>query len=70
MAVPVQALIGKRLGESFFRGGRRALNELAVDIPLEEWGIPTDAVPGRAQAAGRAFSQKLHDQTDLDGTEL
>ncbi len=30
-------------------------------------GIPTDAVLGRAQAAGRAFSQRLYDQTDLDG---
>ncbi len=30
-------------------------------------GIPTDAVLGRAQAAGRAFSQRLYDQTDVDG---
>lgn len=30
-------------------------------------GVPTDAVRARAQAEGRRFSQKLHDQTDLDG---
>jgi hypothetical protein len=30
-------------------------------------GVPTDTVLGRAQAAGRAFSQRLYDQTDLDG---
>lgn len=30
-------------------------------------GIPTDAVRGRAQQAGRKFSQMLHDSTDLDG---
>jgi len=30
-------------------------------------GIPTDAVRGRAQQAGRRFSQQLHDTTDFDG---
>lgn len=30
-------------------------------------GIPTDAVRGRAQAAGRRFSQELYDSTDFDG---
>jgi hypothetical protein len=30
-------------------------------------GIPTDAVRGRAQQAGRKFSQKLYDTTDFDG---
>lgn len=30
-------------------------------------GVPTDAVRGRAQQAGRKFGQKLHDSTDLDG---
>lgn len=30
-------------------------------------GIPTDAVRGRAQQAGRKFSQRLHDTTDFDG---
>ena len=30
-------------------------------------GIPTDAVRGRAQQAGRKFSQQLYDATDFDG---
>lgn len=30
-------------------------------------GIPTDAVRGRAQQAGRRFSQQLYDKTDFDG---
>jgi hypothetical protein len=30
-------------------------------------GIPTDAVRGRAQQAGRRFSQQLYDSTDFDG---
>lgn len=30
-------------------------------------GVPTDAVRGRAQQAGRKFSQQLHDATDFDG---
>jgi len=30
-------------------------------------GIPTDAVRGRAQQAGRKFSQQLYDTTDFDG---
>jgi len=30
-------------------------------------GVPTDAILGRAHSAGRAFSQKLYDQTSLDG---
>ncbi len=30
-------------------------------------GVPTDAILGRAQSAGRAFSQKMYDQTSLDG---
>lgn len=30
-------------------------------------GLPTDAVRGRAQQAGRRFSQRLHDATDFDG---
>jgi hypothetical protein len=30
-------------------------------------GIPTDAVRGRAQQAGRKFSQRLYDTTDFDG---
>lgn len=30
-------------------------------------GVPTDAVRGRAQQAGRKFSQRLHDGTDFDG---
>ncbi len=30
-------------------------------------GISTDAVRAKAQAAGRRLSQKLYDQTDLDG---
>lgn len=30
-------------------------------------GIPTDAVRGRAQQAGRKFSQRLYDGTDFDG---
>lgn len=30
-------------------------------------GIPTDAARGRAQQAGRKFSQQIYDQTDLDG---
>jgi hypothetical protein len=30
-------------------------------------GIPTDAVRGRAQLAGRRFSQQLYDTTDFDG---
>lgn len=30
-------------------------------------GIPTDAVRGRAQQAGRKFSQQLYDGTDFDG---
>jgi hypothetical protein len=30
-------------------------------------GVSTDAVRARAQAGGRRFSQKLYDQTDLDG---
>jgi hypothetical protein len=30
-------------------------------------GVPTDAVRGRAQQAGRRFSQQLHDTTDFDG---
>lgn len=30
-------------------------------------GIPTDAVRGRAQQAGRKFSQQIYDTTDFDG---
>src|SRR3546814_6541619 len=30
-------------------------------------GIPTDAVRGRAQQAGRKFSKQLYDRTDFDG---
>ena len=30
-------------------------------------GVPTDAVRGRAQPAGRRFSQQLYDGTDFDG---
>lgn len=30
-------------------------------------GIPTDAVRGRAQLAGRKLSQQIHDETDFDG---
>lgn len=30
-------------------------------------GVPTDAVRGRAQQAGRRFSQRLYDTTDFDG---
>jgi len=30
-------------------------------------GIPTDAARGRAQQAGRKFSQQLYDTTDFDG---
>jgi hypothetical protein len=30
-------------------------------------GIPTDAARGRAQKAGRKFSQQLYDRTDFDG---
>lgn len=30
-------------------------------------GIPTDTVRGRAQQAGRKFSQQLYDTTDFDG---
>jgi hypothetical protein len=30
-------------------------------------GIPTDVVRGRAQQAGRKFSQQLYDGTDFDG---
>jgi hypothetical protein len=30
-------------------------------------GVPTDAVRGRAQQAGRKFSQQLYDGTDFDG---
>lgn len=30
-------------------------------------GVPTDAVRGRAQQAGRKFSQQLYDTTDFDG---
>ena len=30
-------------------------------------GVPTDAVRGRAQQAGRRFSQDLYDGTDFDG---
>lgn len=30
-------------------------------------GIPTDAVRGRAQQAGRKFSQQLYNTTDFDG---
>ena len=30
-------------------------------------GVSTDAVRAKAQAAGRRFSQKLYDQTDVDG---
>jgi hypothetical protein len=30
-------------------------------------GVPTDAVRGRAQQAGRRFSQQLYDTTDFDG---
>ncbi|WP_438830627.1 RES family NAD+ phosphorylase [Edaphosphingomonas haloaromaticamans] len=30
-------------------------------------GVPTDAVRGRAQQAGRRFSQHLYDATDFDG---
>lgn len=30
-------------------------------------GVPTDAVRGRAQQAGRKFSQQIHDATDFDG---
>ncbi|QCI78797.1 RES domain-containing protein [Hankyongella ginsenosidimutans] len=30
-------------------------------------GIPTDAARGRAQQAGRRFSQHLYDETDFDG---
>jgi hypothetical protein len=30
-------------------------------------GVPTDAVRGRAQLAGRRFSQQLYDATDFDG---
>jgi hypothetical protein len=30
-------------------------------------GAPTDAVRGRAQQAGRKFSQQLYDATDFDG---
>lgn len=30
-------------------------------------GVPTDAVRGRAQQAGRKFSQRLYDTTDFDG---
>lgn len=30
-------------------------------------GVPTDAVRGRAQQAGRRFSQQLYDSTDFDG---
>src|SRR3546814_13441217 len=30
-------------------------------------GVPTDAVRGRAQQAGRKFSQQIYDTTDFDG---
>ena len=30
-------------------------------------GVPTDAVRGRNQIAGRKFSQAIHDQTEVDG---
>lgn len=30
-------------------------------------GVPTDVVRGRAQQAGRKFSQRLYDGTDFDG---
>jgi hypothetical protein len=30
-------------------------------------GVPTDAVRGRAQQAGRRFSQQVYDTTDFDG---
>nr|WP_260395043.1 RES family NAD+ phosphorylase [Sphingobium lignivorans] len=30
-------------------------------------GVPTDAIRGRAQKAGRRFSQQLYDATDFDG---
>jgi hypothetical protein len=30
-------------------------------------GVPTDAVRGRAQQAGRKFSQQVYDTTDFDG---
>lgn len=30
-------------------------------------GVPTDAVRGRTQQAGRKFSQRLYDSTDFDG---
>lgn len=30
-------------------------------------GVSTDAIRAKAQAGGRRFSQKLYDQTDLDG---
>ncbi|WP_260581988.1 RES family NAD+ phosphorylase [Sphingopyxis sp. PET50] len=30
-------------------------------------GVPTDAVRGRSQQAGRKFSQQLYDATDFDG---
>lgn len=30
-------------------------------------GVPTDTVRGRAQSAGRKFSQQLYDTTDFDG---
>jgi len=30
-------------------------------------GVPTDAVRGRSQQAGRKFSQEIHDTTDFDG---
>lgn len=49
---------------------RNARPLLLLDLRFEGaslLGVSTDAVRAKAQAAGRRFSQKLYDQTDLDG---
>jgi len=66
------------LAETLIRDRYQGETErLLMEDELEAWSIASmanpsplnliDAILGRAHSAGRAFSQKLYDQTSLDG---